>query len=377
MGQKTSIEWVKSADGSQGHSANPIRFRLKSSGKVVHFCVKHSSGCANCYSETLGHRWGSPEFIARNLDKVEPFLDEAVLQSILRRRKPTTWFLADMTDWMAEWVPDEFIDKIFATAALCPHHTFQLLTKRAERLPAYMAMVEEEKDMQRWINAAVDLTKSPCVGHLADELEYPLKNLWLGVSCENQATADERIPHLLRTRAAVRFVSAEPLLGPMDLSKYLQTGRCKSVGPETYQGRCGLPEGHDGNHTLLIPTGYPWLHGGLEWLIVGGESGHGARPMHPRWAADLRDQCQAAAAPFFFKQWGQWVDLRQSPDCNTRRDGGHNPGFCPIGLDGRPVPNSADRNRGEVTVYSFGKKLTGRLLDGREWNEMPAVEAAR
>lgn len=270
MSQSTKIEWVKNADGSQGHSANPIRFRDKATGKTVNFCVKHSSGCANCYAERLGKRRNSPDFIARNLDKVECFLDEKVLQAIVRRRKPATYFLCDMTDWMAEWVPDEFIDRIFATAALCPQHTFQLLTKRAERLPAYMAMVEEEKDMQRWINAAADLANSPCVGHLADELEYPLKNVWLGVSCETQTTADERIPHLLNTQAAIRFVSAEPLLGPIDLRRFIDD---------------------------------------IDWLIIGGESGSRARPCNVECVRSLVRQCQAAGVECFVKQLGRHVHI--------------------------------------------------------------------
>jgi protein gp37 len=165
--------------------------------------------------------------------------------------------------------------------------------------------------------------------------DLPIANVWLGVSAERQREADERVPDLLATPAAVRFVSAEPLLGAIDLAAWLGAG---------------------GEH----PNGARfWNATGIGWVIAGGESGKGARPMHPDWARSLRDQCQAAGVPFFFKQHGEWIgvpDLRNLP-------GGHGPGFG--AFDWCEYDAEADAVR-------TGKARAGRLLDGREWNEMPA-----
>jgi protein gp37 len=158
---------------------------------------------------------------------------------------------------------------------------------------------------------------------------FPLSNVWLGVSAEDQKRADERIPDLLATPAAVRFVSAEPLLGPIDLQSDLRR---------------------------YLDNGLTSRPAGIDWIIVGGESGLGARPIHPDWARGLRDQCNAAGVAFFFKQWGASVPRDQAPaslddgECLKRR--------------GRIV------NGWYVDV---GKKAAGRFLDGREWNDMPDV----
>lgn len=344
---KTSIEWTE-------HSANPIRFRLKDTGKTVHFCVKHSSGCGHCYAETMSRRWRAPEFIAHNLSKVECFLDEGVLQSILRRRKPTTYFLCDMTDWMGNWVPDEFIDRMLAALAMSPQHTFQLLTKRAERLERYFADPDVE---MRILDCLI-----PLVGKQGEfkgqgrtnwmdghERLLPLPNVWLGVSCENQATADDRIPHLIKTPAAVRFVSAEPLLGPIDLARSLALanyGRITAIGQV-----------------------YIWL----DWVIIGGESGRQARRCDMAWIRALLDQCQSAGTAAFLKQLGSKCTLTGKYD---KRDGVFR--VVPFYSDGAPgLPPSGDvAGFRVVTEHSKGG-------DWSEWPEdlrirqMPALEAVR
>ena len=178
-------------------------------------------------------------------------------------------------------VPDDWIDRVFAVMALSPQHTFQVLTKRAERMReyfagngAYLRVLGDgvERELRnagiRWHGDNVDRHSQAIAG----ATRWPLPNVWLGISAEDQARADERIPYLLATPAAVRFVSAEPLLGPVDLT---QINR-------------------------------------LDWVIAGGESGPGSRPMHPDWVRSLRDQCQAAGTAFFFKQC-----FRSSP--KTRR----------------------------------------------------------
>jgi protein gp37 len=163
---------------------------------------------------------------------------------------------------------------------------------------------------------------------LAGTIRYPIKNIWLGVSCEDQKTADERIPILLQTPAAVRFVSLEPLLGPIDLGEFQPfLGITKHAG--TYKAARGV------------------LSGWINWVIVGGESGPNARPMHPDWVSSIRDQCQEAGVPFFFKQWGEYS------------------------FAGNHVDNNGVRILNSTIMQRVGKKVAGRILDGREWNEYP------
>lgn len=284
----TTIEWTD-------HSINPIRARDLRSGGVGHYCEKISTGCKHCYASRLQPRFKLPEFFGANpkypsLPEVDDLgrvrvdahrvvvLDESKLAEVLARKKPTRYFWCDMTDLFGSWVPDGWIDRCFATMALTPQHTHQVLTKRTELMAAYLVMIEDERDMQRWGNAAAEIANSPCASGRIEDCDWPLPNVWLGTSCENQPTADERIPHLLNCPAAVRFLSCEPLLGPIDLEGLL-TGECRN---------------------------------GIGWVIVGGESGPHARPMAIQWARDLRDQCQAAGVPFFFKRGSQnnWSDFK-------------------------------------------------------------------
>ncbi|HEY8342859.1 MAG TPA: DUF5131 family protein, partial [Calditerricola sp.] len=250
--------------------------------------------------------------------------------------------------------------RIFAVMALAKQHTFLVLTKRPER-------------MRRWFTTTASGAKREVlVWETAGRPErwpgWPLPNVWIGVSVENQQAADERIPLLLETPAAVRFVSAEPLLGPLDLSAYLprQLYVCQSCGVELGQGEVGLDFRCPYCGAACDPDGSTE---GLDWVIVGGESGSGARPMHPDWARSLRDQCREAGVPFFFKQWGEW-----SPD---NADIGVKMGF--VALDGtwrdhQPFGWGRDYP-GSVSIWKVGKKKAGRLLDGQEWNEIPEVNA--
>src|SRR3990170_3702838 len=161
---------------------------------------------ANCYASALNIRRGTGHaYLPANRDKVEWRLNERELAAILRRRKPARIFMCDMTDLFHEDVPDEFIAAIWKTIANAPQHTFQVLTKRPERMRAFLHRTEG-------LGAVADFTGTP----------YPLPNVWLGVSVENQRMADERIPVLLDTPAAVRFLSCEPLLGPLDLRPWLE-----------------------------------------------------------------------------------------------------------------------------------------------------------
>lgn len=220
-----------------------------------------------------------------------------------------------------------------------------------------------------------------------------LPNVWLGVSVEDQIRADERIPDLLATPAAIRFISAEPLLGPLDLRRWLsiswQCSSCRGYFAGRYQSicpECGQDGGWCGSHAYngrgrqahaVIP---PQSGRGLDWVIVGGESGKGSRPMHPDWARDIRDQCGPASVPFFFKQWGEWapnigaVDgwaLGDDPeisrfDHREWEDGQWGEVFRPMWCD------FSDGNYDEAQCVSrIGTKTAGRMLDGNEHNAMP------
>ncbi|MBN9069527.1 MAG: DUF5131 family protein, partial [Rhizobiales bacterium] len=271
--------------------------------------------------------------------------------------------------------------------ALAPQHTFQVLTKRSARMRKYLSAARahpvgmEALEITLFEHLADPKSKvgSGCMmkGDFPHLATWPLPNVWLGISAERQQEAAERIPDLLATPAAVRFVSAEPLLGPLDF-------RCLTVGgdgeldalsalswqqiwdnqwsPEV----TGVPhdeaiEGFlDWYNLPVMPTGL--AHPSLDWIIVGGESGNGARPMHPDWARSIRNQCAAAGVPFFFKQWGEF-----------------GPAF---GVDLLPTgqPWSGDDQRAvargvatlEQATRWMGKRRAGRFLDGVEHNAMPA-----
>lgn len=238
----TKIEWVRNADKSQGKTWNPVTG-----------CSAVSEGCRLCYARRMARRlagrYGYPEY-PHHFDVT---LRPDRLDIPLRRKKPTTYFICSMSDLFHEDVPFEFIGRVFATTIAADRHTFQILTKRPERMLSFIS----------WFQAKTALYLRM------------FRHIWLGVSCENQATADERIPLLLQTPAAVRFVSCEPLLGPIDLGN-----------PNWYWPDDGPETGHDP----------------LSWIICGSESGPGARPMDEDWVRSLKNQCRAAGIPFFYKQ---------------------------------------------------------------------------
>ncbi|MGE4197643.1 MAG: DUF5131 family protein [Phycisphaerales bacterium] len=296
----TSIEWTDA-------SSNPIRFRRVADGKTGWHCEKISSGCAACYAEGIDHRFGMDVPYTKAGSKlVEPYLVTKELERLTKLRGPKRVFMLDMTDFFLSAIPNEMRDAVFDVMAQRPDVTFQLLTKR----------VKEASD------------------YAYRRGDWPLSNVWLGVSIENQQYADERIPTLLQIPVAVRFLSVEPLLGPVDLTAWLD---------------------------------------GIHWVIVGGESGPDARPMHPLWARSVRDQCVASKTPFLFKQWGAWLpdgqglpylkDVIGAPDAH---------GFRRIDAEGRDATNLPGLwDDTDAVVRKLGKKAAGRTLDGREWNEFP------
>jgi protein gp37 len=271
-------------------------------------CSKVSEGCRNCYAERMASR-----LCAMNVDQYKYVMGPAngdnsagvwlgktrIVKSALSKplgwKKPRAIFVNSMGDLFHEATPDEWIGDVLEVIKRCPQHLFIILTKRALRM---------EQFMQSYFR-------------------LPAKNVWLGVTVENQDNVD-RVDHLLRTPAAVRFVSCEPMLGPVDLARYLACGGCG-----TRLGRIGAP---------CCPDGEAFL----DWIICGGESGRGARPMDPEWARSLRDQAQAAGVPYFFKQWGDNIPA--------------------LAYDSVPLHNA-----------SMQGKRGGDFLDGRQWHQWPSV----
>lgn len=280
MGDKTGIEWTDA-------TWNPTRG-----------CRRISPGCINCYAERDAHRFSGPGLSYEGLttdgrwNGKTRFVEDA-LDLPLRWREPRLVFVDSMSDLFYEGFTNEQIAAVFGIMAACRRHTFQVLTKRAGRAAEWFAWARRHGDgfgLMRTIGSSELLTCAweACCGVAWADHEphrslgetpspevfgdtWPLPNVWLGASVENQAAADERISLLYETPAAVRFLSCEPLIGPVDLTEYL-------LDP-------------------LMPL--------VDWVIAGGESGPGARPMRADWARGLRDQCAQAGVPFFFKQWGE------------------------------------------------------------------------
>ena len=357
MSAKTGIEWTDA-------TWNPIRG-----------CSPISPGCKNCYASKVAMRFSGPGQPYEGLVRINAAGErtdewngvvrpvEKHLLDPLRWKEPRRIFVNSMSDLFHENLPDEEIDKVFAEMALCPQHTFQVLTKRPERMlrylndaPGRLADVVETMRFDKPRRAVGPLP------HLnGGERWFPLANVWLGVSVENQKYADERIPLLLQTPAAVRFISAEPLLGEVDLS-------CIPWPSSWDQGVDPISDGIDALRFQSADRSKPHL----DWVIAGGESGPGARPMHPDWARSLRDQCRAADIPFFFKQWGEWT-----PGQNVEAVSGYV--RTATWFDGRFDFAHEDLSEDEghaddqPDLYRVGKKKAGAFLEGVEWKQFPEV----
>lgn len=310
MSDRSTIEWTDA-------TWNPVTG-----------CTKVSPGCDNCYAETLAERFrGTPGHYFEHGFDVQLRPDK--LTQPLRWKRPRRIFVNSMSDLFHKDVPDEFICRVFAVMAATRHHTYQILTKRPARMRALM-------NSEAFATAALDLSMTDEIkpvrhGELPHGDTWPLPNVWLGVSVEDQKRADLRIPVLLETTAEVLFLSCEPLLGPVDLRSCMT----------------------------------PWEQNAIDWVIAGGESGRSARPMHPDWVRSLRDQCQAVGTAFHFKQWGEWAP--ESHVATARGAAGA------LYIERNGTTRSAARGaRGEaVTVQRNGKHHTGRLLDGRTHDAFP------
>jgi protein gp37 len=251
-------------------------------------CTEVSPGCDRCYARTFAERWrGVPgHHFEQGFDLV---LRPERLDQPLRWRRPRRIFVNSMSDLFHKDVPDEFITRVFDVMEQADQHSFQILTKRHARLQSFVTERQRRKQefAAQFISGRSEalLNSSAAQAARARSTSSP-PNIWLGVSVENQQWADIRIPALLNTPAAVRWLSCEPLLGPVLLQDWVQPP-------------CGCCTDHPGRKCVNDPGQLS-----VDWVVVGGESGHGARPMQPAWARSLRDQCQDTEVPFLFKQWG-------------------------------------------------------------------------
>lgn len=347
----TSIEWCRNADGSKGKTWN-----------WVDGCKKVSAGCDQCYAAGIAHRFaGTVSFPNGFAVTMHP----ERLTLPLRWRKPTVCFVNSMSDAFEASIPTEAIAASWAVMALSGRHTFKLLTKRPARMHSVLTnpgfydevSLQLETLTESGIPAAarrnIHTVRAWLRRRSAQGIPEPLPNLHLGVSVELQSWADLRIPVLEKTPAAIRWISVEPCLGAVSI--VVPQHRTASCVP-SYQGEASKKAFYS-----------------LDWVVCGGESGPSARPLHPQWARDLRDQCQQAGIPFFFKQWGRWKPLAVNTVAHQRKK------VRVVLPDGSEPVELSDydgelSDHGAVPMISVGKSISGRLLDGHIWDESPAAQ---
>ena len=364
-------------------------------------CSLASPGCTHCYAMAQAARIERMQPGSHYAGTTQPskagavwtgrmaLAPEHILTQPLRWRRPRRIFVNSMGDLFHEDVPDEWIDRVFAIMALTPHHTYQVLTKRSARMREYMAAWPmDSREPDRITNLAHEIAWGmrgySGSGGLA---ERPLPNVWLGVSTEDQRRADERGPDLLASPAAVRFVSAEPLLGPIDFERIKITETDAATG-----NKINIVDPLDAFKGMTWTTPLRGEHAGkrfysgstsprpgkLDLVIVGGESGPNARPMHPDWVRSLRDQCGAAGTAFFFKQWGAWAPRGWKADGGTHAMRHTAPDWgCFQEIQSHPdsIERVEPAPDGWQAFAHVGKHAAGRLLDGVEHNAMPEVRA--
>lgn len=336
----SKIEWTH-RPGTKSEVWNPVQG-----------CSLESQGCANCYAMTFAHRFSGPGAPFEGLTKKTNSgvkwngnirLVTEALHKPLSWKTPRTCFVNSMSDLFHEKVPFDFIDNVFAVMDCCPQHTFIILTKRSKRMKQYF---DEKREWH------VSQLKYAYKSDDADLSAWPLKNVWMGVSVENQEKADERIPDLLRIPSEIRFLSCEPLIGPISLDKCIHL---------------------------------------LNWVIVGGESGHNASPMHPDWVRDLRNECRSHNVPFFFKQWGEFRPFEESyppfyRDCaigievdghfmnfidyNHKSEAGKYNGFRWMPAM-ESITYCLEHKSSNCSWLRMGKKESGNFLDGVQHLEFP------
>jgi protein gp37 len=399
MSDLTDIEWVRGRDGKRGGTNNPVR-----GGHC-----QASEECDNCYADTWAERWrgvpGHPYEQGFDLRFCpEQLLGGKHSSGPIRRRAHKRWFTCSMSDLFQPGVPDEYIARVWLTFGFTgptyrpdpsTWQEFLVLSKRPARMAAWLRKWADLDQRRAWVEQLhqVGIPKLKQYGPVADPgmpelarfgslkqqldaiLGWPaaLPNAWIGTSAGNQPRARLRIPKLLECNAVVRWLSLEPLLGPLSLLEWLAGARCHGCGWSGPTAELTQLADEDQACPRCAAT---WkgsavelgVNLGIDWVVTGGESGPKARPMHPDWARLLRDECVAHGVPFFYKQHGAhavvpagapgsrqvWVDHAGRAYRGSRRE-----------LAATPLPP------GSVRVRYVGKGRAGHLLDGRAWTQLP------
>ncbi len=322
MGATTGIEWTDA-------TWNPVGG-----------CRRVSPGCQNCYAERFAWRFAGAGLPFENLVRDTDTGPRWTGRSVLRRgpsglgwplrNAPRHCFVASLSDVFLEDMPDEWPVAVWGVMAVCTSWTFQVLTKRPHRARDVLTRTTRAAAIataRRMLTDDHDRRRLDAAEHRAGpsrRAAWPPPNVWLGTSVEDQRRADKRLPDLVATPAALRFVSAEPLLGAVSLSRWLAPRR---EAPPTWGGPHGI-----------------------RWVIAGGESGPAARPMHPEHVRALRDECRHVGTAFFFKQWGAWAPV-------------------PLEVEGSRTVTCP--HYGPAIVAPWDASRFGRLLDGAVWSEKP------
>lgn len=321
---RSKIEWTEKV-------WNPVRG-----------CAPVSEGCRHCYAARFAHRFSADgqlyEGLTRMTDHGPVWTGEVrevreFLNKPLRWKRPYRIFVNSMSDLFHPEVSPVFVDQVLEIMMACPQHIFQVLTKRPERLEE--KLYGEDGGLIRALGGG----------------DY-VPNLWLGTSVEDQAALDKRLPELMSIPAAVRWLSMEPLLGPVEIPTEFLTGEY-------------AVEDHGG--AMMEAMGPR-----LDWVVVGGESGPNARPMDPAWVRAIRDQCDEFGVPFLFKQWGEWGPVEG--ELTTKHVEGlhYQPGTRELKvLDDQGQAHTYYRLE-EGWMEWLGKHAAGRELDGKIWDEYPA-----
>lgn len=349
MADKSKIEWTDA-------TWNPVTG-----------CTKVSQGCKHCYAEReVESRWSkNPKSVWYGREFTNVRYHHERLEQPLRWRKPRRIFVNSMSDLFHPDVPDSFLDHVFAVMAHCPDHIFQVLTKRPDRMYHYLSKMYKRPEeiaaagMNVW-NKKYWVDGDSAWDYVETRISNGvLPNVWMGVSVEDQKTADERIPLLLQTPAAVRWISAEPLLGAIQLDSDWLVGEYFTHSDDCHDDLCVLNGDMHSCNGQVIKTPR------LDWVVVGGESGPHARPMHPDWVRSLRDQCAAAGVPFMFKQHGEYAhssnDIAALEEAITKQ------------MNGSIKEVEYIRGDDGYGWIKVGKKRAGRTLDGELHDDYPEV----
>lgn len=320
MGDKTGIEYLDA-------TWNPVKG-----------CSHISPGCENCWAERQAARFSKKgEFFHGLTDRGvwtgEPRFYEDALYKPIHWRRPRRIGVCFMGDLFHESVPFEWIAKVFAVMAYANQHTFLVLTKHPERMRVFLEWAGRRVcPSEALYDYIEDDVKIDYEKHI---VPWPLPNVWLGVSVENQTVANYRIPVLLECPAALRYISAEPLLGPIDIDRAMYgEGKSRVGGMNAF----GFTDGF----------GYEAC---LRWVVAGGESGPNARPMHPVWVESIRDQCVGAGIPFYFKRWGAWAPVEAARPGDLIH-------YTEVDLNPR-------------SMRRVGKSAAGHLIDGVAYQQLP------